>query len=320
MASRYRGSALLSALFIMTLVAIAATAMSVRLQQDIHRTRLVFATDKLYLASQAVTFWAMGVLHKPVEKLRVHSFDYPKNKRHDYPDIETTGHLEDLEGRFNLNQLVTLKQQPSNPDETTKKKQANQAFFLSLLKNVLGDQPGNLQVIVAATDLWVNEKPTGEGEDPFSATYLQQNPPYFAGFQPMTSVSEFRLVQGVSEQIYQSLRPYLAALPPPTRININTASLPVLMSLGAGLSESEARSIINARGKKGFKDLNEAMPLLKELNILPEQITLESTYFLSIAKTRTHDQELLHYTLFKRFKNTRGEILVSILHDSLNDD
>ena len=57
-----RGSALLSALFIMTLVAICATAMSMRLQLDIYRTRLTLDSDKLYLASQAVTFWAMDIL------------------------------------------------------------------------------------------------------------------------------------------------------------------------------------------------------------------------------------------------------------------
>jgi general secretion pathway protein K len=58
----HRGSALISALFIMTLVAIAATAMSTRLQLDIYRTRLTLITDKLYLASQYVTFWAMSEL------------------------------------------------------------------------------------------------------------------------------------------------------------------------------------------------------------------------------------------------------------------
>jgi general secretion pathway protein K len=48
------GGALLTALFIMTLVAIVATAMSTRLQLDIYRTRLIVTYDKLYLASQAI--------------------------------------------------------------------------------------------------------------------------------------------------------------------------------------------------------------------------------------------------------------------------
>lgn len=57
-----KGSALLTALFIMTLVAIVATAMSTKVQLDIYRTRLILTHDKLYFASQAVTFWSMGQL------------------------------------------------------------------------------------------------------------------------------------------------------------------------------------------------------------------------------------------------------------------
>ncbi|MFZ4077782.1 MAG: type II secretion system minor pseudopilin GspK, partial [Legionellaceae bacterium] len=53
-----KGSALISALFLMTLVAIGATAMSSRLQLDIYRTRLILTSDALSLASEAVTFWA----------------------------------------------------------------------------------------------------------------------------------------------------------------------------------------------------------------------------------------------------------------------
>lgn len=60
--SKQTGSALISALFIMTMVAIAATAMSSRLQLDINRVRLGILSDKLYLASQAVSFWSLNQL------------------------------------------------------------------------------------------------------------------------------------------------------------------------------------------------------------------------------------------------------------------
>src|SRR5438128_155496 len=63
------GSALLSALFLMTLIAIAATAMSTRLQLDIYRTRLSFHSAQLNLASEVVGFWAMDRLMNPSVKL-----------------------------------------------------------------------------------------------------------------------------------------------------------------------------------------------------------------------------------------------------------
>jgi general secretion pathway protein K len=59
---KLQGSALLTALFIMTLVAIVATAMSTRLQLDIYRTQMTLDSDKIYLASQAGTILSMAAL------------------------------------------------------------------------------------------------------------------------------------------------------------------------------------------------------------------------------------------------------------------
>jgi general secretion pathway protein K len=59
------GSALISALFIMTLIAIAATAMTLRLQLDIYRTRLLLTTNKQHYAAQFATFWAIDTLKNP---------------------------------------------------------------------------------------------------------------------------------------------------------------------------------------------------------------------------------------------------------------
>ena len=314
-----RGSALISALFIMTLVAIAAMAMSVRLQQDIYRTRLTLTTDKLYLASQAVTFWAMGVLsHQPLQT-DASLLIYPKSREHDYPDILTTGQIIDLQARFNLNQLVIVKSADQN-NASNIKNQGAQALFSQLLNNVLSErQPSVYESIVKATTHWVNDNPPGQGKDELTAYYLKQKPPYSPSHQPMVSVSEFRLVQGVDETLYLALQPYISALPAPTAININTAPLSVLMALGSGLNETEAATIIKARGEKGIANLNEITDLLKTLNIPVEQVTIESNYFLSTATTRTADRELLHYTILKRTKDLKGKVIVRIVHDSLND-
>lgn len=106
-----KGSALLTALFIMTLVAIVATAMSMRLQQDIYRTRLVITQDKLYLASQAVTFWALNeLLDKNNRFTKTNPLgmvaQYPKNMESIYNQVQLSGGLFDLQARFNLNNLV----------------------------------------------------------------------------------------------------------------------------------------------------------------------------------------------------------------------
>jgi len=303
-----RGSALLSALFIMTLVAIAATAMSMRLQLDIYRTRLTITSNKLYLASQAVTFWAMDSLGEQDKRFMTSGAggklaDFPKQLQSIYPDVLITGGLYDLQARFNLNNLQDKKFQP---------------VFLRLLENSLTQSKATTrQLLVKATQHWVSPHQPEQGEDQFLAYYLQQKPQYLPGFQPMHSVSEFRLIRGVTAEIYQELLPNITTLPEKTTININTAPKILLRTLGNGLTESQVNELIEARGKKGIATLNETSLLLQKLGVPKTQITLESQYFLSIAVTATNDLSLTNYTIIKRTKNKTG-ISISIINESLN--
>jgi general secretion pathway protein K len=306
-----RGSALLSALFIMTLVAIATTAMSVRLQQDIYRTRLTLATNKLYLASQAVTFWAMGVLEKNNKPSMTPVFYYPKNRQHDYPEVMTTGKLIDLQARFNVNELQT-----SDSDDDN---QANPLIFYRLLGTVLKETPSRArQRIALATMQWVNEQAPGTGQDTTTSYYLKQKPPYSPSHQLMQSISELRLVEGVDESMFKTLEPYLTALPPPALVNINTASENVLMALSEHMDKSAVETIIKARGEDGIQNITAIQETLKQYDISIRQVTLESQYFLSISTVQTLDLELVHYTILKRVKKNDGKVSIHIVHDSLN--
>jgi general secretion pathway protein K len=135
----------------------------------------------------------------------------------------------------------------------------------------------------------------------------------------MQSISEFRSVRGVTAKIYRLLSPYLTALPVPTAINLNTASIPVLRSLGDGLTATEANTIIQARGLDGLKSYELIEELIKKTHIPDTQITLESEYFLCITYAQSHDQSLVHYTILHREKETNGKRTSTIIHDSIND-
>ncbi|MCW0217571.1 MAG: type II secretion system minor pseudopilin GspK, partial [Prosthecobacter sp.] len=228
--SRHRGSALISALFIMTLVAIAATAMSTRLQLDIYRTHLTLLTDKLYLASQQVSFWAMSELNHrktPFPKIDKEGalLTFPTALQNSYPELETTGKLFDLQGRFNLNNLT---------DKNYYR------VFLNLLEVALPDMnKKDREAIALATQFWISPYKPGRGNDQLVNAYLKQNPPYYQSGQLMQNVSEFRLINGVTAKTYRILEPYITALPDVTPINIDTAPKTVLMSLRNGLTEEQ---------------------------------------------------------------------------------
>ncbi len=61
--------------------------------------------------------------------------------------------------------------------------------------------------------------------------------------QGFVHVSELRLVKGVSADVYARLAPYVCALPRGTPINVNTASVPVLMTLSDTTTEQTAKTI-----------------------------------------------------------------------------
>lgn len=304
-----QGSALLSALFIMTLVAIAATAMSTRLQLDIYRTRMTILSDKLHLASQIIPFWAMSELSDKKKKFNTADpmgkiLDFPQKLQTIYPGVQVTGAIYDLQARFNLNNVSDKKYF---------------GLFINLLNTLSpGQSTTDNRAIAEATKQWISPYQPGRGNDAFVQFYLKQKPPYHQSQQLMQSVSEFRLVRGVEAKLYQKLFDALTALPEITPINFNTAQKSVLFSLGDKTNESQMAELLAARADGGINNLQKIAPLLQKLNIRNEILTLESQYFLSVAFVSSDDLSMVEYCIFKRSKDKKGNITLSMISESVN--
>ncbi|BCA95299.1 type II secretion system protein K [Legionella antarctica] len=303
------GGALLTALFIMTLVAIVATAMSTRLQLDIYRTRLTITHDKLYLASQAVLFWAMNELNgntRKFTKLDKQGMvaQYPGKMERLVDQIQLNGGLYDLQARFNLNNLIEKKLLP---------------VFIDLIGHTTHQLNSKEQLNLAlGVQNWLTAYDLARGKDNYSTYYLSQKPPYYPSHQLMSSATEFRLIKDVSSELYQAIGPFITALPETIPININTASKKVLMSLGNGITEAQVNELIMARGENGITDLKDITELAKKINLPNEQITIESKYFLSVAFVTSDEFQLTVYTLLKRSKDKQGKISVGVIRESIN--
>lgn len=306
--SRKTGSALISALFIMTLVAIAATAMSTRLQLDIYRTHLTLMSDKLYLASQAVTFWAMDALDSKHKQLTHQDKQgrvliFPKKLKGIYPQVILKGALYDLQSRFNLNNLQEKKFYP---------------VFYRLLEQRLSKSSHGAErrALSNAIIYWISPYQPARGQDQMLSYYLKQSPPYFPSYQPIQSISELRLIQGVTQEIYQKLYPLLSALPEVVPININTAPDILLKTLGKGLSPTELEELHNAQGKDGITDLKDIAELIKKFDIPSNQITIESSYFLCEAEAKSEDLSLTTYAVLKVLKDKEGLVSTQLVSES----
>jgi general secretion pathway protein K len=93
--------------------------------------------------------------------------------------------------------------------------------------------------------------------------YESLDPPYKCKNGPFSSVTELALVKGISPEIYEKLAPLFTVYTNTTQININSAPLEVLKSLG--LSEEAAKLIIQERQKQPFSDMADLAAYIKSL-------------------------------------------------------
>jgi general secretion pathway protein K len=164
--------------------------------------------------------------------------------------------LEDAQARFNLNQLLNANpvQKPNNTFE--QRYSPEQKRFIRLLQTVPGGVVSTTEAeeITDAVIDWIDQdnNVTGSGGAE-NGYYLSQSPPYYPANQQFNSVSELRLVKGITDEIYEWLERLVIALPDPQAgINIHTADPVILRVLNEGtiqtpISESEVETLISNR-------------------------------------------------------------------------
>ncbi len=236
-----RGAALITAILITAIATIAAVAMASRQHLDIRRTSNVIESSQAYLFALGAEEWGRQILIRDGKDNKVDHLEEPWATTLPPIDVEggrVAGKIEDLQGRFNLNNLVKDKQ-PS---------QADVARFQRLLRQLALDD-----ALAQAVLDWIDENEDvsipGGAED---FEYLGRTPPYRTPNGMMASTSELLLIKGIDRTAYNALLPYVTVLPEYTAINVNTASVELLMALVDGLTQSEADQLIEARGENGF--------------------------------------------------------------------
>jgi len=143
------------------------------------------------------------------------------------PGVTLEASLEDMQGRFNLNWLVsTDAANAGKPDPVAV------AAFQHLLE-LVDVEPKWADMIVDWIDADTSPLPDG-AED---SAYLGQNPPYLTANQYITSTSELLALAGFGHDRFQKLAPYISALPPTTLLNICSAKAVVLDAFMIGRQE-----------------------------------------------------------------------------------
>lgn len=292
-----RGVALITALLVVAVIAIVATQMTARQSLDVRRTANVLNGDRAYVFALGVESWASHMLARDK---RDSSNDHPEETwATQLPPISVEGavvggRIEDLQGRFNLNNLIKGNE-PSALDVERYRR----------LLETLGLDPGLAEALVDWIDADQETRFPGGAED---AEYMRADIPRRAANRLLTSASELLLMQGYTREVYTALAPYVVALPERTDINVNTASIPVLRCIAAGVTEADAKALIDARGKQGFANINDFVQhdALAGRDRQVAGLGIASRYFLLQAQTQFGKRTLTLYSVLAR--NDQGAV------------
>jgi len=102
-----KGTALITAMVIMSILAAIATVIITQQARTIYRSQLLFNIDRAYLYTNGAVVWAESLLKQRagVEDVVMVIADVLPPTPTPYDEGEVSATLEDLQGRFNLNNL-----------------------------------------------------------------------------------------------------------------------------------------------------------------------------------------------------------------------
>jgi len=246
--------ALIIALLVVAMATLVASSLAFDFSLDQRRTQSLLATQQSRLLALGAEAWAAQILA-----------DDRKNSSTDHLGEEwairlppmpadeflVEGMLEDMQGRFNINNLVDGEGKVD-------------PLYLAQLQRLLVSLEIDPRLAGVLAD-WLDPDnqagfPDGAEDDFYTGLEL----PYRTPNMSVSNITELQAVQGVTLEQFQKLLPYLTALPPGTPLNVNTAPPAVLSALSDELDILQAESLAAEAGERGFEDLQAFESLVDE--------------------------------------------------------
>ena len=294
MPGRQRGIALITAVLMVALATMLAVGVVYRGVLDQRRTATMFAMDQAWEIALGAEAWAADFLQRDLQQSQGDNLSETWAQPLPPLPVEggsVAGRLVDLQGRFNLNNLVFADGTP-NPDAI--------AQFSRLL--VALDLEPNWASIMAD---WIDlDTQPGFPDGAEDNVYLGQAPPYLAANMPITRASEIMALPGFGPERWAKLKPYVAALPVGTTLNVCTAPGIVLDSLSEGVIEfgRSPEELAKRRNDGCFPSLNDLRGALGDTDYdkLKDGLSESSSYFGATVWVTIGTTDLTLYSLLVR--------------------
>ncbi|WP_375176843.1 type II secretion system minor pseudopilin GspK [Marinobacter mobilis] len=284
---RQNGIALIMVLLAMALVVLLSSGMTREQSLRVFRASHLLGQQQGYSVALGAEEFAKQILFRDYED------DKDGDALADSPDEEWSQYaailplddngvievqVDDLSGRINLNDLVAA---DGSVDEVTR----GRVERLLQIVEVSSISVDALIDWIDSNDEAISARGAEDG------VYLLQDPSYRAANQYFTSVSELRLIDGMTGDDYWKLSPYVAALPVSgLGINVNMAPAPVIQALHEKLTQADAGAILEGIEEERFENVQDFLALSQfaGLGLKATGLGVRS-YFFEVASRVTVD-------------------------------
>jgi len=304
--SHHAGFAVVMVLSVIALLSLLMTSLMTRNSQllQLSTSTLHQYQGRAYLLGSEA--WAQAIL---LDDLRQSDVDH-RNENWAYPvpimlveGGNVSGALEDLNGRFNVNNLVQGKE--VSP------------FWVALFKELLRQQNASPDLVWQLVD-WLDEDLESHQGGMEDAWYYAKQSPHRSANTAMVDVSEMSMVAGFDVDLVTRLTPLLSALPSGTKVNVNTASETLLEVLGS-LWHDETWQVKDMLKTRPWYSLDElpvdaniespsgigAEGVYLDQNNMSDYLSLKSHYFRLDAQAQVAEQSTRVLTKFQRTQEIR---------------
>ena len=290
---RDRGVALITAMLISAIATMVAANLAWDNALDVRRTIVNLGRDQAVQVALGAESWVVSILQQDgTDNDTDHLGEIWASELPGLPieGGEVFGSIEDLQGRFNVNNLV---------DQEGRIVEESVQQFQRLL-NALGLDPRFAGIAADWIDSNVDASFPDGAED---AIYTGMIPPYRTANQTLSSVSELAAIEGMDRATFRILEPHISALPGRTTINVNTATPAVLQSLDENMTLSDVEGLIQEREGVGFADIDASFGALITPDMLP-QLSDSTRFFRLKVIVRIDTVRVTLYSVLQRATNT----------------
>jgi general secretion pathway protein K len=290
------GVALITAVLIVALATILAINVTFQGMVDQRRSANLFALDQGFQVALGAEAWAADILKRDAQNSQTDHFGETWAQSLAALPIDegvgtVEGRLDDMQGRFNLNNLVFA-------DGTTNEKAVKQ---LERILAMLDLEPAWATAIADWIDSDIQPGFPDGAED---SVYTGMNPPHLAANMPITRPSELMVLPDFGAERYRRLAPYVTVLPVGSKLNVCTAPGVVLDSL----SENQRQFSLNPqdlqtrRKDTCFPSLQDLSGTLgqAEYDAVKDTLSESSSYFRATVWVTIGTTQFTLYSLLAR--------------------